>query len=166
VQLDFLSAGIAARGQGKARDVDAVMTCSHARARARTGLSGWPLVFLTGVSVAYVSYAAHRRLKSDIAVDWKAGGLERVEQHSRSYCCALPNPRRPIRTIAAWAAPIACSSARTQGNPGARLRRSKNGFRPVARSAESISAAWRLLAQSGEQHFGGAPGPGSGPPPS
>ena len=46
------------------------------RACAReTGLSGWPLVFLTGASVAYVSYAAHRQLKSDIAVNWKAGGL-------------------------------------------------------------------------------------------
>src|SRR5271157_2310292 len=48
-----------------------------ARAREReTGLSGWPFVFLTGVSVAYISYAAHRRLKSDIAVDWKAPSVD------------------------------------------------------------------------------------------
>ena len=67
--------------------------------RAReTGLSGWPLVFLTGASVAYVSYAAHRQLKSDIAVNWKAGGLERVEQHSRSYSLRLA-PRFPNRCV-------------------------------------------------------------------
>jgi hypothetical protein len=41
-----------------------------------------------------------------------------------------------IRTIAALSAPMACSSARTQGRPGARLRRSKNGLIPFARNTE------------------------------
>jgi hypothetical protein len=36
---------------------------------------------------------------------------------------------------------MASSSARTQGRPGRRLRRSKNGFRPLARRAASMSAA-------------------------
>jgi hypothetical protein len=63
------------------------------------------------------------------------------------YCWVLPSPRGPISTIAALAASMACSSAFSHGKPGARLRRSKNGFRPFERSTESISAAWRASAR-------------------
>jgi hypothetical protein len=59
----------------------------------------------------------------------------------------LPSPRGPINTIAALAVLIACSRPRIQGRPGARLRRSKNGFRPLERSTESMSAACRQSAR-------------------
>jgi hypothetical protein len=83
----------------------------------------------------------------------KYGASEHTEKRiSRSPALTAPAPslmvgRERDLQIAAFAVPIASSRARTQGNPGARLLRSKKVRRPFWRSAESISAARRASAR-------------------